>query len=73
MSQRALPIIVLVMLFALALMSGGVLVWMSAITGPEPTPVQQQLSNVADWTIKGTVGALLGFAGGVSTARRNGR
>ena len=73
MSQRTLPIIVLVMLFALALMSGGVLVWMSAITGPEPTPVQQQLSNVADWTIKGTVGALLGFAGGVSTARRNGR
>ena len=72
MSQRTLPIIVLVMLFALALMSGGVLVWMSAITGPEPTPVQQ-LSNVADWTIKGTVGALLGFAGGVSTARRNGR
>ena len=73
MRQHVLPVIALVMLFSLALMSGGVLVWMSATTGPELTPVQQQLSNVADWTIKGKVGALLGFAGGFSTARRAGR
>ena len=73
MSQYVLVVIVLVMLFALALMSGGVLVWMSGTTGPELTPVQRQLSNVADWTIKGTVGALLGFAGGSGVARLNGR
>ena len=73
MSQYLLPVIVLVMLFSLALMSGGVLVWLSGITGPELTPVQQQLSNAADWTVKGTVGALLGFAGGTGAARRTGR
>ena len=73
MIQHLLPIMLLVMLFALALMSGGVMVWMSATVGPEPTPMQQQLSNAADSTLKGTVGALVGFIGGLSAAWRNGR
>ena len=73
MKNYALPLIVVLALFALALLGSSAMVWLAAVSGPEPTPMQQQLAELADWIVKGAVGALLGFAGGAGLSRLNGR
>ena len=60
-------------LFALIILAGSALVWLAAVSGHQPTPAQNTLIALADWTVKAAVGALLGFVGGVGLARRNGR
>ena len=54
-------------------MGGSVMVWQAGVASPELAPAQEQLIALADWTVKAAVGALLGFAGGIGLARRNGR
>ena len=73
MKGKVIPFTVMGMLFALALLGGSVMVWQANVSGPELTPAQSQLIELADWIVKGAVGALLGFAGGAGLARRNGR
>ena len=73
MKKYALPLIVALALFSLAILGGSAMVWLAAVSGPEPTPMQQQLADLADWIVKGAVGALLGFAGGAGLSRLNGR
>ena len=73
MKGAVIPFAVMGMLFALAVLGGSVMVWLAAVSGPEPTPMQQQLAELADWIVKGAVGALLGFVGGSGVARLNGR
>ena len=73
MRELAFPITVMVVLLGLVVMSGSVMVWQAGVASPELAPAQVQLLELADWTVKGAVGALLGFAGGIGLARRKGR
>ena len=73
MSRYLIPAMTLVMLFALILIGCGGMAWQAWASGPELTPAQQQLIALADWMVKGAVGALLGFAGGAGLSRLNGR
>ena len=70
MNYTAVTLGVLVSLLALVVMSGFALGWMATVSGPQPTPAQETLIALSDWTVKAAVGALLGFAGGVGLARR---
>ena len=63
--------LVIAALFALILLGKGALMWMVLVTGSEPTPAQKTLIQLADWTVKSAVGALLGFVGGVGLTKRN--
>ena len=47
---------VLIVLFGLVILGGGVLVWMAPVPAEEMTPARELLLNVADWMIKGSVG-----------------
>ena len=71
MTSIAISISVLVILFALVLMSGGILVWVASVSDEQLTPAQSTLVEVADWTVKTVVGAIVGFAGGAGLARRS--
>ena len=62
---------VLIVLFGLVVLGGGVLVWMAPVTAEDMTPAREILLNVADWMIKASVGALLGFAGSRLAVRRS--
>jgi hypothetical protein len=70
MTSIAISISVLANLFALVLMSGGILVWVASVSDEQLTPAQGTLVQVADWTVKTAVGAIVGFAGGAGLARR---
>ncbi len=72
MTGIAISVSVLAILFALVLMGGGILVWVASVSGEQLTPAQNSLVQVADWTVKTAVGAIVGFAGGAGLARRNG-
>lgn len=39
------------------------LVWMAPVPAEDMTPAREILINIADWMIKASVGAILGFAG----------
>ena len=71
MNNTVIMLGVLIIFLALIVMSGSALAWMSTVSGPQPTPAQDTLITLADWTVKASVGALLGFAGGARLARRN--
>ena len=62
---------VLIVLFGLVVLGGGVLVWMAPVTAEDMTPAREILLNVADWMIKASVGAILGFAGSRLAVRRS--
>ena len=51
----------------------GVLVWLAPVADEHLTPAQSNLISIADWIIKASVGAILGFAGGIGMAARTGR
>ena len=73
MSDRVIiTALVFLALLALIVMAGSALVWMAGVSGEQPTPAQDTLITLADWTIKAAVGALLGFAGGAGLSRWNG-
>ena len=59
-------------LFALVVLAGSGLAWMALVSGDPLTPAQQTFVQVADWTVKTALGAIVGFAGGAGLARRNG-
>lgn len=59
------------LLLALTLVGGGVLVWMAPVPAEEMTPAREILLNIADWMIKASVGAILGFAGSRLAVRRS--
>ena len=59
-------------LFALALLAGGVLAWVSSIQVEQLTSTHSTLAHTADGTLKVALGAIVGFAGGAGLARRNG-
>ena len=58
------------LLLALILAGGGVLVWLAPVPAADMTPAREILPNVADWMIKASVGAILGFAGSRLALRR---
>ncbi len=62
---------VLIILFGLVVLGGGVLVWMAPVPAEDMTPAREILLNVADWMIKASVGAILGFAGSRLANRRS--
>jgi hypothetical protein len=49
------------------------LVWLAPVTSEMLTPAQANLLAIADWMVKAAIGAILGFAGGVSLMAKNGR
>ena len=59
------------LLLALILVGGGVLVWMAPVPAEDMTPARELLLNLADWMIKASAGAILGFAGSRLTVRRS--
>ena len=63
---------VLIVLFGLVVLGGGVLVWMAPVPAEEMTPAREIMLNIADWMIKASVGAILGFAGSRLAMRRSG-
>ena len=73
MSNYIIPAMTVGALLALVLLGSVGMAWQAWVSGPELTPAQAQLIALADWMVKGAVGALLGFAGGLGLARRNGR
>lgn len=72
MSSTAISISVLAILLALVLLGISVLIWVASVSGVQLTPAEDTLVQVADWTIKTAVGAIVGFAGGAGLARING-
>ena len=63
----------LLMLIWIATTGIGILVWLSGQSGTDGlNPPQATLHEIADWMVKASVGALLGFAGG-RAVMRNGR
>ena len=72
MRQYALPIVIVMVLFGLVVLGSVGMAWQAWVSGPEPTLAQLKLVELADWMVKGAVGALLGFAGGAGVARLNG-
>ena len=62
---------VLIVLFGLIILGGGVPVWMAPVPAEDMTPAREILLNVADWMIKASAGAILGFAGSRLAVRRS--
>ena len=56
-------------LFALVVFGTGILFLISSFN--ELTPAQETLLATGDWMVKGSVGAILGFAGGAGLASKN--
>ena len=70
MNGRSTTVGVIGLLLALILVGGGVLVWMAPVPAEDMTPARDILLNIADWMIKASVGAILGFAGSRLAVRR---
>ena len=63
---------VLIVLVGLIILGGGALVWMTPVPAEDMTPAREILLNIiADWMIKASVGAILGFAGSRLAVRRS--
>ena len=72
MNSTAISLAVLAILLALVLLGASILIWVASVSGDPLTPAQDTLVQVADWTIKTAVGAIVGFAGDAGLARWNG-
>ena len=55
---------VFVGLFALIFCGIGILVGYSGVQAEDMTPAQENLIAIADWMVKGALGAVMGFAWG---------
>ena len=71
MNSTAISLAVLAILLALVLLGASILIWVASVSGDHLTLAQDTLVQVADWTIKTAVGAIVGFAGGAGLAKRN--
>lgn len=72
MNGTSATIGVIGLLLALILVGGGVLVWMAPVPADDMTPAREILINIADWMIKASVGAIIGFAGSrLAVSRRS--
>ena len=58
------------LLLSLIILSATGMVWQAWLASPALSPAQQQLLQVLDWLLKGSVGALLGFLACWSQHRR---
>ena len=56
-------------LFTLVVVGIGLLIWLSDVPAGNLTPAQDSLLTVADWMVKASVGALVGFAGARAGSR----
>ena len=54
---------------ALAVLGVSILVWLAPVPADAYTPAQDRLLDIADWMVKASIGALLGFAGGRAASR----
>ena len=57
------------MLLAVAAIGLGILIWMSPVQADDITPAQDKLMNIADWMVKASIGAILGYSGARLAAR----
>ena len=62
----------LIILFSLIVLAGGVLVWLAPVPAEQTTPAQDNLRELADTVIKGSFGAIIGFNGSLLYRQRNG-
>ena len=58
-------------LFALVVAGIGFMTWLADVPADADTPAQDRLLDIADWMVKASIGALLGFAGGRVASRRS--
>ncbi len=56
-------------LFALVVAGIGVMALLTVVPSDSYTPAQERLLDIADWMVKASVGALLGFAGARAGSR----
>ena len=61
---------ILIGFFALILASGGVMIWLTLVTGETLTPAQSTLLNATDWVIKLCLGAIAGYISGAGLLLR---
>ena len=74
MIRRGIPTFwILLGLFTIFFTGVGLLVWLAPVPEAQLTPAQDSLIAISDWMVKAAIGAILGFAGGVGLAGRNGR
>ncbi len=45
----------------MAVLAGAAFVWQAAVASQDPSPAQKDLLNAADWLLKCSGGALVGF------------
>ena len=59
---------ILAALLMLTVLGIGTLAWLSDVPTDQLTLAQTRLIDIADWLVKASVGAILGFAGGARLA-----
>ena len=59
-------------LLMLTVLGIGTLAWLSDVPTDQLTLAQTRLIDIADWLVKASGGAILGFAGGAGLAARQG-
>ena len=67
-----LPVLLIAIMLALILLSGGALVWLAPVPDAELTPTQDHLIQTADGMIKFALGAVLGIVAGMRLANVKG-
>lgn len=69
-----MPILWIVMiLVAIAVVGIGLLYSLTPIPSDQMNPAHDALLTIADWMVKSSIGALLGFTGAVRLSARNGK
>ncbi len=58
-------------LFGLVIIGIGIMAGLADVPADSFTPAQDSLLTVADWMVKASVGAILGFAGGRAASRHS--
>ena len=66
-------VVVLTILTSIAIAGLAIQVWLSPVPADQMSPAQNNLLTTADWMLKSSIGALLGFTGAVRLSARNGR
>ena len=70
MSRRDVPASwVFIGLFGLVIIGIGIMAWLADVPSDDFTPAQSSLLTVADWMVKASSGAILGFAGARAGSR----
>ncbi len=66
-------LLIIVILLSLAVTGLGILIWLAPVLPSAITPAQQSLMDIADWMVKTSIGAILGFSGARLAARTSGQ